>query len=133
MHCKQAWCWESQPFIGRMPAGNILTSTAILYSGALPTKALRIFRILNCATITSKTFFRHQSEILQPVVHRVWVNHQSSILQSLKAQKSGLLLSGDGKADSPGHSAKFGSYTMVHVDVFCKKVVDFKLVQVCNV
>ena len=37
-------------------------------------------------------------------------------------------LSGDGRADSPGHSAKYGSYTVI--DISCNKVMDFKLVQV---
>ena len=129
-NCKQAWHWESQPFIGSIPAGNILTSAAILYSGSLPTKALRIFHILKCATITSMTYFRHQTKILQPAVDQIWVNHQSSLLQSIAAQNRNLFLSGDGRADSPGHSAKFGSYTVI--DMFSNKVVDFKLVQVRN-
>ena len=52
--CNYKRVWESQPFIGSVPAGNILTSAAILYSGALPTKALRMFNILNCEMITRK-------------------------------------------------------------------------------
>ena len=126
--CKQTWCWDSQPFLGSIPAGNILTSAAILYSGSLPTKALRIFQILKCPSISTTTYFRHQSKILQPVVEQAWFNHQSSLLQSISSQSRNLFLSGDGRADSPGHSAKFGSYTVI--DVFCNKVVDFKLVQV---
>lgn len=35
--CKRTWCWDSQHFIGSIPAGNILMSAAILYSGSLPT------------------------------------------------------------------------------------------------
>ena len=83
--CKKTCCWDSQPFIGSIPAGNILTSAAILYSGALPAKVLRVFLVLKCVTITFKTFFRHQNEILQPAVHRTWEKHQSSLLQSITA------------------------------------------------
>ena len=126
--CKQMWCWDSQPFIGNIPAGNILTSAAILYSGSLPTKALRIFQILKCPSISTTTFFRHQNKYLQPVIEQTWSKYQSSLLQSISSQSWNLFLSGDGRADSPGHSAKFGSYTVI--DVFCNKVVDFKLVQV---
>ena len=61
--CRRRWNWESQPLIGTIPAGNILISAAILYAGTLPAKALRIFTILQCATITRKTFFSHQKEI----------------------------------------------------------------------
>ena len=45
-----------------------------------------------------------------------------------KQQGKPLILAGDGRADSPGHSAKYGSYTVI--DLTCNKVVDFKLVQV---
>ena len=38
------------------------------------------------------------------------------------------MLAGDGRADSPGHCAKCGSYTFV--ELTCSKVVDFQLIQV---
>ena len=40
-------------------------------------------------------------------------------------------LAGDGCCDSPGHSAKYGTYTML--DVSTNQVVDFKVVSVCEV
>ena len=45
--CRKIRVWESQPYIGKIPAGNILTSAAILYSGALPSKALKMFHIFS--------------------------------------------------------------------------------------
>ena len=92
-----------------MPAGNLLTSAAILYAGALPVKTLCVFSTLNCATISYSTFFRHQStSCLIPTVSRVYQRHQKSLLTSLK-DKRGLVVAGDGRADSPGHSAKYGT------------------------
>ena len=41
------------------------------------------------------------------------------------------MLGGDGRADSPGHSAKFGSYTTMELQK--KAVIDIQLVQVCHV
>ena len=124
--CKRKRVWESQPFIGKMPAGNLLTSAAILFSGSFPTKALRMFSALNCPTVSSQTFFRHQSAYLFPAVNVNYERHQNSVLASLR--EKGLVLAGDGRADSPGHSAKFGTYSVI--DLTCNKVVDFKLVQV---
>ena len=89
---------------------------------------MRVFHIRKCETITSKTFFQHQSGILQPVVDQTWIQHQSLLLQTVRVHNRSLLLLGDGRADSPGHNAKFGSYTVT--DVVCNKVVYFKLVQV---
>ena len=42
-----------------------------------------------------------------------------------------LWLSGDGRCDSPGHSAKYGTYTMI--DQFSDKIIDFQIVQVSEV
>lgn len=40
-------------------------------------------------------------------------------------------LNGDGRCDSPGHSAKYGTYTLM--DSESAKVVEFKVVQVSEV
>ena len=111
-HCSRIRTWESQPYIGKIPAGSILTSAAILYSGALSTKAPRMLHIPNIATITRKKFFRHQSQYLQPAIHSIWKNSQDLLLRSLKGKGSLLVLAGDGRSDSPGYSAKFGSYSL---------------------
>ena len=114
---------------GNVPAGNISLSAAILFAGALPTKALRIFNILNCCCISPGTFFRHQRQYLQPTISAAWKSEQLALVTKLRNQKKKLALSGDGRADSPGHSAKYGSYTVIEMS--CNKVLDYKLVQVC--
>ena len=127
-HCNNTYVRESQPYVGKIPAGNIMISAAILYTGSLPAKALRVFSSLNCATITRKTFFRHQKAFLQPAINCIWEKEQEALINQLQVKKQGLVLGGDGRADSPGHSAKYGSYSVV--DVKQNKVVDLKLVQV---
>ena len=128
--CSNTYEWCSQPYIGKVPAGNILMSAAILYTGCLPAKALRMFKTLNCASIARKTYFRHQNTYLQPAIRLVWERQQRKLLSKLMIEKKGLVLAGDGRADSPGHSAKYGSYSII--DINKNKVVDVKLVQVCN-
>ena len=54
LDCNATQVWNSQPFIANVPAHNILLSPSILFTGALPTQALRVFRHLNCATISPK-------------------------------------------------------------------------------
>ncbi len=49
----------------------------------------------------------------------------------LQAFGEPLSLGGDGRSDSPGHSAKYGSYTLT--DLEHNAVLDVELVQVCNV
>ena len=129
--CLQTRVWDSQPYIGRIPAGNIMMSAAILFVGALPGQALRLFNVLNCPAISRRTFFRHQSHYLQPAIYSVWKFHQEQLIAQFKTEQKCLVLAGDGRCDSPGHSAIFGSYSVIELS--CNKVLDFQLVQVCAI
>ncbi len=123
--CLNVFVWDSQPFIQNQPACNILLSAAILFSGALPTMTLRVFQNMGCATIAERTFFRHQQHFLHHTVSAVWQKHQTMILDKLSLENKALVL---GRADSPGHSAKFGSYTTMELEK--ELVIDVQLVQV---
>ena len=105
-----------------------MISAAILYTGLMPAKVLRVFSSLNCATIKRMTFFRHQKAYLQPAINCVWETEQRTLINELQRKKQGLVLGVDGRADSPGHSAKYGTYSVV--DLKQSKVLDLKLVQV---
>ena len=54
--------WASQPRIKDTPAGNILLSAAILYSGETATKVLRVLSHMNIACITDRAYYIHSSE-----------------------------------------------------------------------
>lgn len=128
IRCNHTFIWNSQPFVGGTPAGNILTSAAILYTGLIPAKALRVFKVLGCATISRKTFFRHQMYYLHPATDHIWKQEQKTLLEKMKTEKKKLIIGGDGRADSPGHSAKYGTYSAL--ELTCNKIIDFQVVQV---
>ena len=44
----------------------------------------------------------------------VYQRHQKTLLNSLK-DKDGLVVAGDGRTDSPGHSAKYGTYSVIEL------------------
>lgn len=124
--CGHKRLWNSQPYIGNVPAGNLLLSTSILCAGALPSMVLRVLKYLKCSAICKDTFFRHQTAYLQPCISTVWMRHQRALLRSLKDEE--LVVAGDGRSDSPGYTAKFGSYTLM--DLKRDKVITFELIQV---
>ena len=126
--CLNVFTWDSQPFVKNQAAGNILLSAAILFSGALPTKFLRVLRNMGCVTIAERTFFEHQNSYLHLSISAVWEKHQALLLRELHREKRQLVIGGDGRADSPGHSAKFGSYTVMELKK--EVVIDIQLVQV---
>ena len=128
--CHSLELWKNQPFLGNPPVLNLVLSAAILFTGNLPTKSLRILSYMNVATINRSTFFRHQQQYLQPTVEKLWKDEQGSILHTLKTTGADgkLICAGDGRSDSPGHCAKYGSYTLLEQTV--NKVLDVQVVQV---
>ena len=58
------------------------------------------------------TYYYHQRHFLFPSIILYWRAYQKSILESLKGKE--VVLAGDGRHDSMGHSAKYGTYT-----IFC--------------
>ena len=106
-----AHTWNSQPVIKGMAAGNLLMSSAILLSGATFTKIATLAEILGLCFFSEKTFCSIQDSYLFPVINEVWEREQDTVFNDLEGKD--LWLSGDGRCDSPGHSAKYGTYTMI--------------------
>lgn len=125
------WTWHSQPFIKDQPAGNILLSAATLFSGSTPTKVLHFLKCLQVATFTDRTFYEHQTKYLEPTIISVWKHKQQNLLAECVSRDSLLAIGGDGRADSPGHSAKYGSFGII--DLSTNKVLHIELVQVCYI
>jgi len=113
--------------VSNLAAGNILMSASILFSGASYTKTLRIFETMGISSISESTFKRHAREYLQPTIYKVWHDEQEELLRILGAMPGKLEVGGDGRADSPGHSAKYGSYTAMELRI--NKIIDLQLVQ----
>ena len=106
--------WHSQPVIRQMPAGNLLTSAAILLSGSTYSKLNEFFSILHVPFIGQSEFYQIQNTYLAPVINDYWITHQTAILSVLLPDQ--LVLCGDARSDSPGHSAKYTSYTIMDAD-----------------
>jgi len=67
---------------------------------------------------------------LDPAVLSLWNTKEAELLAQCRASGNPLIIGGDGHADSPGHSAKCGSYGLI--DLNSNKVIHLELVQVCH-
>ncbi len=56
------------------------------------------------------------------------MNQVDETHRNLREAGAPLEIGGDGRADSPGHSAKYGSYTTMEINK--DKIIDIQLVQV---
>ncbi|KAK0142910.1 hypothetical protein N1851_019148 [Merluccius polli] len=125
--CTRTKQWESQPYYQRTPAGNVLLSAATLFAGGSWTMMRRILSNLRVASIVDQTFYQIQRDILQPAIERRWSEEQRRVVAELRSTGTPLTIAGDGRADSPGHSAKYGVYTGLEANL--NKIVDLQLVQ----
>ena len=121
--------WQSQPMIRGMAAGNLLLSAAILLCGLTFTSIANLADVFNLAVFSERYFYRLQKEYLYPVVHTNYIRQQEAVIEYLRGNQ--LHLSGDGRCDSPGYSAKYGTYSLM--DSATDLILDYSLIQVSEV
>ena len=68
-----------------------------------------MLKLMNVATISERTFYRHTSSYLNSVVIQQWKEHQQDLISEFFEKNDELRLAGDGRCDSPGYSANRGS------------------------
>ena len=127
--CKNAHSkeWVSQPNLKRAAAGNLLLSGAILFTGSTFSRVSEMASTINLAFPGESDYLNYQRRHLFPIINEYWHKEKAAVLSDLLDRES-LTLLGDGRCDSPGFSAKYGTYTMM--DQETKKIVDF---EVCHV
>ncbi|XP_077427584.1 uncharacterized protein LOC144055469 isoform X3 [Vanacampus margaritifer] len=125
-HCTFARQWSSQPVLGSTPAGNVHLSAAVYLSGASFIQLEKVFKAMKLQMFTYETFRRHVRCFIEPAVIHRWKVQQDEILQRM-CEEDKVILGGDMRADSPAHSAKYGTYIMM--DLKKNTVVDLQLVQ----
>ena len=128
--CSCVWDWSSQPFTGTMPWGNLIVSAAIFFSGSSPVKSINMLKFAGITCFTQRTYSSMQKAYLVPSVLNVWGRKQDELFDNLRQEGRPVKLGGDARCCSPGHTAKFGSYSVM--DLQTSKVLDLQLVQVCN-
>ena len=125
--CGHSNTWQSQPLTNGAAAGNLLIPAAILFSGNTYQHIYDFAKFLNMQIVSSSSFYKIQKNYLLSVVDSKWKSSQREIIKELKKAKN-VDICGDGRCDSPGNSAKYGTYTIM--DENTKKVIEFSVVQV---
>ena len=125
---EHVFTWHSQPMEHNMPLGNLLISASILFSGSSPVKAVNIMKFSRIETFCLRTYYNIQGSFLLPAITSVWEEEQQTMLEAVDGH---MKLGGDARCCSPGHTAKYGSYTVM--DLETSKVIDVQLVQVCYI
>ena len=119
--------WHSQPMIKGIALGNLKLAAAILFSGNTYTRFKDIFKFSSIKHFEKTTYQRYQNRYLFGVVNEAWLAERARVLKN--AYKRGYInVIGDGRCDSPGHNAKYLTYSMQ--DQKTKEVATLNVVQV---
>ena len=104
---------------------DALLPAAILVSGNNYDKFGLLCKALGLSIISKNTFMRFQKHCAAPVIEEVWGKMNELVKKAFK-DFEGVCLCGDGRNDSPGHSARYCVYTIM--EHFTNVVVDFEVV-----
>ena len=119
--------WRSQPRIKQMNAGNVLLAAAVLYSGNTFARIKEMMNIANVKFFSHTTYDRLQRSLLFPTINKVYKSTRDTIIRRITLQNEVNLI-GDGRCDSPGYNAKYGTYTLMESDT--DEIIDFHVVHV---
>ncbi|KAM4617347.1 uncharacterized protein O3C94_021387 [Discoglossus pictus] len=114
--------WQSQPMIGEIAVGNLLSSAALLFSGNEFKKISEMFNFIGVSFVSEKSFSICQKKILLPIIDLHWKRDRQSTIASLKDKP--LSLCGDRLNDNP----EFCTYALL--EDTSKKIIDYSTVQV---
>ena len=123
--------WTSQPDIKSCSGiGNLDLTSAITLAGIPQCKFEKFAWLMNLKFIHNTTFYRIRKEFIQPTISEFWAAERENVIAELM-QSGCVTLIGDGRSDSPGHSAKYGTYTFMSAD--SGKIVDTAVITVTEV
>ena len=102
--------WESSDVLfvknnGKVFVSDMIVSASILFSENNYAKIKHLFDIINVSIPKQNSFNQIQKLYCVPAVQQYWTEMKESILKVLRNYDD-LCLCGDGRNDSPGHTAK---------------------------
>ncbi|XP_052767015.1 uncharacterized protein LOC128207876 [Mya arenaria] len=117
--------WSTQQSSGRFPHGNLQIAAAALFSGQNYSVLTQFAALLGLRFLHRTSYNAIQSSHLFRLVNDAWNSHQSELLETYKGKI--VCLAGDGRCDSPGFSAKYGTYTVM--DIQTNVILGFHVTQ----
>ena len=106
--------WGAQPMCENLRAGNLLLASALLLSGNSYTKVGLMFRFFKLQYFSKTLFTQYHSLYIAPAVNEFWEQHKQELWEEKTGQD--IILSGDGRNDSPGHCAQYSTYSLADME-----------------
>ena len=121
--------WTSSKVLCEKKGQKVFANTMLMAAAVLITvnnfeKMRTFFQFLGTGFLSSSTFYRIQRKYVVPEVLSLWEEMKKEIWAVLKNEP--LILCGDGRSDSPGFSAKYGTYVLM--EQFLEVIVDIEVI-----
>ena len=87
-----------------------MMAAAVLMSGQHYAKVSLLFKTVGICFLSETTLYNIQPNVLCPGLERLWKAHQVAAISKMPSKA---VLCGDGRCDSPGHSAKLLVYPIM--------------------
>lgn len=108
--CEKPLQWQMQPFVSSMAAGNLLLSAGILFTGNSYGSVASLVKATNIQFFSERSYNETQTSYLFPIVDKMYTEHQVQTLSEVRNKE--VVAGGDGRCDSPGHSSKYGTFSV---------------------
>ena len=99
-----------------MAEGNLQLAASLFFSGSGIVKGLNMLKFAKIQTISVNTFQLILKSYLLPAVKNIWERQQFLLFSQILEDGGNVSVGGDGRCDSPGHCAKYGSYSLLDVN-----------------
>ena len=122
--------WASSETLNNIYSVNFQFAVALILSGGMFLKHSLFCRFLKLRHISESTFYRINRLYIAPKVEWWWQSMQSELLNLYRGTK--ISVGGDGRNDSPGHSATYCMYTFMELAssyIIHQELVDVREVQ----
>ena len=103
--------WWSQPKFKGVYAGNLHMASALIMSGNNFSKIHLMTKFFKLHCFSESSFYRYQRLFIAPAVAKYWSDMQRDQIPDL--QGTSVIIAGDGRNDSPGHSAQYCTYSFL--------------------
>ncbi|XP_067844712.1 uncharacterized protein [Heptranchias perlo] len=93
-------------------SSNLQLAASILISGNNYRKIALLFKFMGLGCISSSEFYKVQRLYAAPAIVQHWKSMQDKLFKNCEGEN--VILCGDGRNDSAGHSAQYCTYTFSH-------------------